>query len=399
MNSLVAGLAVSAVSFALSVVVIITGSKLYANWLGIRDSVFRYENQLDMWQSEPTIGFVNKPKFSGFSFGNIQVQTNERGFRGTRPSPVARTSGVTRIVAMGDSVMWGTGVNEENSIVGFLEKQLNHELAYEVINAGVVGYSTYQELLYLEKYVLPLRPDIVLVNYCDNDLLPTEDPFKNVRQIYVHYLNGLLDSDELPIPEEKSDIQQLIDVFKFAGNVWHAVNEFKMKSPSRFSLTSKLFVHIPLARMAELTRKAHARLIYLFIPPKRNDILYARTVEQLKRLLVQRGGEFVDVQSALIPNENELTKWSDLHRQSALSHLRWVWPPELKQILGFRNIQTLKRKNKFIDSVHPTEKGNAIIAEHIYRFLTEPTQKKETAARTTSARSSSQATVSRVMVP
>jgi hypothetical protein len=79
MNLIVTGLAVSAVSFALSVVVIITGSKLYANWLGIRDSVFRYENQLDMWLSEPTIGFVNKPHFSGFSFGNIRVQTNERG--------------------------------------------------------------------------------------------------------------------------------------------------------------------------------------------------------------------------------------------------------------------------------------------------------------------------------
>jgi lysophospholipase L1-like esterase len=275
---------------------------------------------------------------------------------------------------MGDSVMWGTGVNEENSIVGFLEKQLNHESAYEVINAGVVGYSAYQELLYLEKYVLPLKPDIVLVNYCDNDLLPTEDPFKNVRQIHVHYLNRLLDSHELPLSgEEKSDIRQLIDVFKFADNVWHAVNEYKMKSPNRFSLTLKLFVQIPLARMAELSRKAHVRLIYLFIPPKRNHILYVETVEQLKRLLVQKGGEFVDVQSALVPNENELTK-------TGLSHLAWVWPPEVKQILGFRNIQTLKRRNKFIDSVHPTEKGNAIIAEHIYRFLTEPTQK--TAART-----------------
>jgi lysophospholipase L1-like esterase len=375
MNSTTAkALGLSAVSFALSLTAIVAGSKLYANWLGIRD--FRYENQLNMWHSEPTIGFINKPNFLGFSFGNIRVQTNERGFRGTRPSPVARTNGVRRIVGLGDSVMWGTGVNEENSILGFLEKQLNHESSYEVINAGVVGYSTYQELLYLQKHVLPLRPDIVLVNYCENDLLPSEDPFKNARQIHVQYLNQLLESHDLALtPEEKSDIKQLIRLFNSAEHIWHAVNEFRATSPNRFSLTWKVFVLIPIARMAELSREADVRLIYVFIPPQRNHIMYIRIVEQLKRLLAKKGAEFVDMQSALVPDENELAKRGH-------SHLAWVWPRELKEILGFRNIQTFHRRYKFIDSVHPTEKGNAIIAEHIYRFLTEPTQKKETAART-----------------
>lgn len=361
MNSTTAkALGLSAVSFALSLTAIVAGSKLYANWLGIRD--FRYENQLNMWHSEPTIGFINKPNFLGFSFGNIRVQTNERGFRGTRPSPVARTNGVRRIVGLGDSVMWGTGVNEENSILGFLEKQLNHESSYEVINAGVVGYSTYQELLYLQKHVLPLRPDIVLVNYCENDLLPSEDPFKNARQIHVQYLNQLLESHDLALtPEEKSDIKQLIRLFNSAEHIWHAVNEFRATSPNRFSLTWKVFVLIPIARMAELSREADVRLIYVFIPPQRNHIMYIRIVEQLKRLLAKKGAEFVDMQSALVPDENELAKRGH-------SHLAWVWPRELKEILGFRNIQTFHRRYKFIDSVHPTEKGNAIIAEHIYRF-------------------------------
>ena len=367
------GLGLSAVSFALSLTAIVAGSKLYANWLGIRDSVFRYENQLNMWHSEPTIGFINKPNFLGFSFGNIRVQTNEHGFRGTRPSPVARTNGVRRIVGLGDSVMWGTGVNEENSILGFLEKQLNHQSSYEVINAGVVGYSTYQELLYLQKHVLPLRPDIVLVNYCENDLLPTEDPFKNIRGIYVQYLNQLLESHDLTLaPEEKSDIEQLIRVFESAERVWDAVKELRAKSPNQFSLAWKVFVLIPMARMAELSREAGVRLIYVFIPPQRNQSLYVRNVEPLKKLLAKTGTEFVDVHSALIPEENELIKRGH-------SQLAWVWPRELKEILGFRNIQMFHRRYKFIDSVHPTEKGNAIIAEHIYRYLTETSDAKERA--------------------
>ncbi|HLE25450.1 MAG TPA: GDSL-type esterase/lipase family protein, partial [Thermodesulfobacteriota bacterium] len=214
-----------AASFALSLIAVLAGSKLYANLLGIHDSSFRYENQLNMWRSEPTIGFLNKPNFSSFCFGNVRVETNERGFRGTRPSPFAKTIGVLRIVGLGDSVMWGTGVNEENSILGFLEKKLNNESLYEVINAGVVGYSTYQELLYLKKYVIPLKPDVVLVNYSENDLLPTEDPFKNVRRIYIRYLNHLLESHHLALtPEEKLGIKELIRIFNTAKYVWFTLH-------------------------------------------------------------------------------------------------------------------------------------------------------------------------------
>ena len=52
--------------------------------------------------------------------------------------------------------MWGTGVNAEDSILGLVAKRLNEKSPHEVINASVVGYSTYQELLYLVRYVHPL---------------------------------------------------------------------------------------------------------------------------------------------------------------------------------------------------------------------------------------------------
>src|SRR5712692_798373 len=93
--------------------------------------------------------------------------------------------------------MWGSGVTRENSILGFLEQKLDPKGSYEIVNAAVVGYSTYQELLNLQQNILPLKPSIVLVNFCENDLLPTEDPFKNARQIHVQYLNHLLEDRNL----------------------------------------------------------------------------------------------------------------------------------------------------------------------------------------------------------
>lgn len=369
-TTLVKGLCVSAVTFALSLGVILGALRLYASWLGITDLGFRYENQIKMWDSESTIGFRNLPNFSAVSFFNVQVHTNERGFRGTR-RVMERTEGVSRIVGMGDSVMWGTGVNEQNSILGYLEKALTHKSSYEIINTGVVGYSSYQELLYFQKYVLPLRPDVVLVNYCENDLLPTEDPFLNVREMSVQYLGNILENHANALsPDEKLGLEQVIRIFNSSERVWHAVNELKIKAPDLYSLIWKLFVSVPIGRMAELSRQFGVRLVFVFIPPQRNHGEYVRNVEELKRLLISKGAEFVDLQSALAPEPHELIYESP-------SDFAWVWPRELKQILMYRTLERARRRNKFLDSVHPTDKGNAIIAGHVYRYLIEGADSKK----------------------
>jgi hypothetical protein len=165
-------LGLAAGSLLLSLVAVVMGSKLGIVVLGIDDPSFRYENQIAMWVPDPAIGFVNKPNLASVAWGNVPIRTNERGFRGNRPTATAPTDGVVRIAALGDSVMWGTGVREERAIPGLLARSLHAD----VINAGVVGYSTLQELRLLQRDVLALGPDVVLVNYCDNDALPTEDP-------------------------------------------------------------------------------------------------------------------------------------------------------------------------------------------------------------------------------
>jgi hypothetical protein len=287
-KTIVKNLGLFAASFALSLIAVLLASKVYVGFLGIRDPFFRYENKLNMWHSEPPLGFINKPNFSGFCWGNVQVQTNARGFRSTQPIPALKANGVPRIIGLGDSVMWGTGVNEEDSILGLLAKRLNEESPHEVINASVVGYSTYQELLYLERYVLPLQPDVVLVNYCANDLLPTEDPFKNVRRISIQYLNQLLESHNLAFtPEEQLDIKEIAHIFESSEHVWQTLGALGEKWPNWLHLMSKVFIKIPMELMAELSRAAGVRLIYLFIPPKENQTKYAHTVDQLKKVLVE----------------------------------------------------------------------------------------------------------------
>lgn len=60
--------------------------------------------------------------------------------------------------------------------------------------------------------------------------------------------------------------------------------------------------------MADASRRAGARLVYVFIPPPSNRAAYGDLVERLKILLRKHGAEFVDVQAALTPDADELAR-------------------------------------------------------------------------------------------
>ncbi len=98
--------------------------RLCALGMGIRDPRIVHENQIGMWRPEPGIGFANKRDFKGWCFGNVAVRTNEHGFRGLSPTETSKRPGVLRIMGVGDSVMWGTGVRQADSLLGNLQELL-----------------------------------------------------------------------------------------------------------------------------------------------------------------------------------------------------------------------------------------------------------------------------------
>jgi hypothetical protein len=106
------------------------------------------------------------------TFGPYPLRTNSQGMR-DREYTIERPSASTvRIVGIGDSGMWGWGVAQEENYLAVLESNLNHRaggIPYEVLNFGVPGYDTLQELETLRAKALKYRPDVVIVGWCDND--------------------------------------------------------------------------------------------------------------------------------------------------------------------------------------------------------------------------------------
>jgi len=90
---------------------------------------------------------------------------------GLRDDPVGEKTRF-RILMLGDSVtMYGDDIRD--TYVGRLESELGADATLtplEVINAGIRGYTNYQELVYLRKFGIQFEPDLVGVGFVLNDL-------------------------------------------------------------------------------------------------------------------------------------------------------------------------------------------------------------------------------------
>jgi lysophospholipase L1-like esterase len=110
--------------------------------------------------------------------------TNSVGFRGTREYASPKPRDIRRVLVLGDSFTFGFGVNDAQTYSAVLEELLNSACEgyrVQVINAGVSGFSTSQELILLERDGPALQPDAVVVGFFIND--PQDNIDKSVHSI------------------------------------------------------------------------------------------------------------------------------------------------------------------------------------------------------------------------
>lgn len=125
----------------------------------------------------PVIGYEYRPGYKSharhFDWSHRGFAMNSAGFRDyeyaeTKPAETYRT------IIVGDSTTAGNGVQDlDKTYTKRLEKLLNTHnttgIHYEVLNMGVGGYHTLQEIETLRVKGLQYNPDLVLVTFCVND--------------------------------------------------------------------------------------------------------------------------------------------------------------------------------------------------------------------------------------
>jgi GDSL-like Lipase/Acylhydrolase family len=102
--------------------------------------------------------------------GSWKFSTNSHGLRDTREFSYAKPAGTVRVLSLGDSHTQGYEVRQQATFSAVLERYLAARGVHaEVLNAGVSGFSTAEELAYLENEGYRYAPDVVVLGFYAND--------------------------------------------------------------------------------------------------------------------------------------------------------------------------------------------------------------------------------------
>lgn len=159
---------------------------------------------------DPLIGWIGEPKkaetisFKATDMAEMNVNINAEGFW----DGFHRTSkfGAKRILFLGDSFTAGYGIPKDKRFTNVLMDRL--PFGYEILNMGIWGYSTDQELLVLKEKGLKYNPDILIVvmfidDIHNNNLLSVHDGLYLKPKFSVNR-NGLLKLVNSPVPNNHS---------------------------------------------------------------------------------------------------------------------------------------------------------------------------------------------------
>ncbi|HVU85792.1 MAG TPA: SGNH/GDSL hydrolase family protein [Pirellulales bacterium] len=126
--------------------------------------------------NDPVVGMTFCPHFSGSVFvpessREVFLRFNREGMRGP-DWPYDKRPDVCRVAIVGDSMIAAIATEEEKTLVNRLGERLNGSAAdprFEILNFGVSGSSTGQELVLYREIVRKYHPDVVVCAFCVNN--------------------------------------------------------------------------------------------------------------------------------------------------------------------------------------------------------------------------------------
>jgi lysophospholipase L1-like esterase len=309
----------------------------------------------------------------------VDLRFNRDGMRGDEHSR-DKAAGIRRIAIVGDSMVAAIGTIEENTAVDVLQTRLSdahgHE-SWEVMNFGVSGSATAQELVLYREVVRHYRPDIVVCAFCI-----WNDFGDNCRQLSSSPHRIYFDLDD------RGELRQRkLSKRRSQFSAW-------LNENSRFYLWQKQAIRVA----ADRTKRnvgvlQKCKLIYHREPSEELEHAWQITeklIEAFQREVEQDGSQFV---LALLPSADQIhdENWSKVienagplasqmdpdYPSQRLSQLcTRIGVPVIDMVDAFRDAAPSRsRRNKqewhhYRGLGHFNAAGNRLVANQIYDFLT-----------------------------
>lgn len=252
--------------------------------------------------SDPWLPYRQRPLISRderASSGEFRevFQHSSAGFRDVEHS-LAKSNGTFRILGLGGSIAYGSGVRFEESFFAVLEAELNWrgggQAPVEVIKAGVGGFFPRAERLLLEHYGMAFSPDLAIVAFDPDDLL---ESYLGIDEFKIR--DGFLKTSEA---RELGVVRTFLAVHTHVGRIlfrrWssrrHArqLERFRGHEDEAWQLVFGEF-----EAMKKILESAGGRLLVCFIPLRLDAGDPAPS--RLRDFCARQGIGFVDTTPAL----------------------------------------------------------------------------------------------------
>lgn len=325
---------------------------------------------------DSNLGYKIKPLFkTKHCLGEfkVDININSRGLRDTEDF-IQEENGL-RILALGDSFTFGIGVNQQATYPNQLEEAIRAQgINCEVINAGIPGYGTRQEVAFFKNYGLEYAPKIVILGF-----LMANDAEDNLGNYIVK--NGFIITKDSKYPELplskfyifKSFIRKHSSLYCFivsrlksnvyARNIILKLGLITDLIPAELQFYKKDYSNrvktcygVTKLMLRELKRRCidnNTELLIIGIPLKTQ--VYQKAWETAKKQYALKDDEF-DID---LPNK----MMSEFCKEEKINFL--------DLLPSFRKLAQQGKQLYYIIDGHLNEEGHKITAKFIYSFLEE----------------------------
>lgn len=298
-----------------------------------------------------TLGWTGKP-------GSTTVQDepgrkyivshNRWGFRDSEWLREEEIKGKTKILFIGNSYTAGNGIAQDSRVSEIITKLDTTFISY---NLGMAGFSTDQELLTLRKFGPMIKPRVVVLFFCFNDIIFNKTKFLRAvpKPHFIVNADGSLTLENVPVPQMPK-----------RNPVWQWIK--------KHSALTQLIVTV-------MERRAFEEQVKQQTPTSRQGISAEKDITYYLLKAILDECEHLEAQLILFntPSNRDATKKSPATPRGIQQIMRWcselgITAVDLFPV--FHRDFTEHGEDLYIwDCMHWNERGHRLVAQELLKML------------------------------